>query len=109
MSGERTGARFDAPDASTWKNEAMSIGKLDFDAELMTIAPERPNPSVRRARPDAATVERLRLEDVSVFYGKKAAVKNVSLEINRGEVLALIGRPAAARPRSCARSTGSRS
>jgi phosphate transport system ATP-binding protein len=99
MSGERTGARFDAPDASTWKNEAMSIGKLDFDAELMTIAPERPNPSVRRARPDAATVERLRLEDVSVFYGKKAAVKNVSLEINRGEVLALIG------PSGCGKTT----
>jgi phosphate transport system ATP-binding protein len=99
MSGERAGARFDAPDAPTWKNEAMSIGKLDFDAELMTIAPERPNPSVRRARPDAATVERLRVEDVSVFYGKKAAVKNVSLEINRGEVLALIG------PSGCGKTT----
>jgi phosphate transport system ATP-binding protein len=43
--------------------------------------------------------ERLRLEDVSVAYSGKAAVRSVSLSIHQGEVLALIG------PSGCGKTT----
>ena len=43
--------------------------------------------------------ERLRLEDVSIDYGAKQAVKSVSLSIHQGEVLALIG------PSGCGKTT----
>jgi phosphate transport system ATP-binding protein len=98
MSGERT-VDSGTPDGATWKNEPLPIEKLDFEAELMAIAPERTNASVRHARTTATTLERLRVEDVSVFYGQKPAVKNVSLSINKGEVLALIG------PSGCGKTT----
>jgi phosphate transport system ATP-binding protein len=39
----------------------------------------------------AAGPERLRLQDVSIYYGAKRAVNFVSLSIHQGEVLALIG------------------
>jgi phosphate transport system ATP-binding protein len=47
----------------------------------------------------AAGPERLRLEDLSVNYGSKPAVKSVSLSIHQGEVLALIG------PSGCGKTT----
>ena len=51
-------------------------------------------------RPAAATgPERLRLEDVSIDYASKPAVKSVSLSIHQGEVLALIG------PSGCGKTT----
>ena len=43
--------------------------------------------------------ERLRIEDVSISYGPKEAVKSVSLSIHQGEVLALIG------PSGCGKTT----
>jgi phosphate transport system ATP-binding protein len=43
--------------------------------------------------------ERLRLEDVSIDYGPKQAVKAVSLSVHQGEVLALIG------PSGCGKTT----
>ncbi len=43
--------------------------------------------------------ERLRLDELSVNYGAKAAVKSVSLSIHQGEVLALIG------PSGCGKTT----
>jgi phosphate transport system ATP-binding protein len=43
--------------------------------------------------------ERLRLQDVSISYGVKPAVKSVSLSIHQGEVLALIG------PSGCGKTT----
>jgi phosphate transport system ATP-binding protein len=42
-------------------------------------------------RPAAAGPERLSLQGVSVHYGAKRAVNDVSLSVNEGEVLALIG------------------
>jgi phosphate transport system ATP-binding protein len=43
--------------------------------------------------------ERIRLEEVSIDYGLKKAVKSVSLSIHKGEVLALIG------PSGCGKTT----
>jgi len=51
-------------------------------------------------RPVAGTgPERLRIEDVSINFGAKEAVKSVSLSIHQGEVLALIG------PSGCGKTT----
>jgi phosphate transport system ATP-binding protein len=65
-----------------------------------TPAPVIP-PSEREPirHPAAAGPERLRLEEVSVNYGRKAAVRSVSLPIHQGEVLALIG------PSGCGKTT----
>jgi phosphate transport system ATP-binding protein len=47
----------------------------------------------RVARPAAASppVERMRIESVSLAYGQRWVVRDVSLPVRRGEVLALIG------------------
>jgi phosphate transport system ATP-binding protein len=45
------------------------------------------------------TLERMRVEDLSISYGAKPAVKSVSLPIRQGEVLALIG------PSGCGKTT----
>jgi len=45
-------------------------------------------------------------KDVDFFYGEKQALFDVSLDIADNAVTALIGRPAAASPPSCAASTG---
>jgi phosphate transport system ATP-binding protein len=44
-------------------------------------------------------VERMKVEDVSIAYGEKLAVRGVSLPISQGEVLALIG------PSGCGKTT----
>ena len=54
----------------------------------------------RRARPsDSAAIERMRAEELSVAYGGKPAVKEVTLPVRKGEVLALIG------PSGCGKTT----
>ena len=88
-----------APESPAWQNGPLPIEKLDLEAQLMAIAPEQTNTRPRRARAAVTAVERLRLEDVSVFYGNTPAVKNVSLSIHQGEVLALIG------PSGCGKTT----
>ncbi len=65
-------------------------------APVPVRAPERRD--ALRA-PSSAGPERLRLEDVSIEYGAKEAVKSVSLSIHQGEVLALIG------PSGCGKTT----
>jgi len=61
------------------------------------VVPPAARDSIRR--PAAVGPERLRLEQVSVAYGRKQAVKSVSLPIHQGEVLALIG------PSGCGKTT----
>ncbi len=56
--------------------------------------------SARRAvREMAPTVDRMQVEELSVAYGSKLAVRSVSLPIRQGEVLALIG------PSGCGKTT----
>jgi phosphate transport system ATP-binding protein len=57
--------------------------------------------SAARRRAPAATfpIERMTVEDVSIAYGPKLAVDQVSLPIRKGEVLALIG------PSGCGKTT----
>jgi phosphate transport system ATP-binding protein len=68
--------------------------------ELLTTPPARrlPQPDGPHAVP-ALAVERMRVEDVSIAYGNKLAVQDVSLPIRQGEVLALIG------PSGCGKTT----
>jgi phosphate transport system ATP-binding protein len=55
---------------------------------------------VRRAEPSAAPkVERMRAEGVSIAYGEKLAVDQVTIPVRQGEVLALIG------PSGCGKTT----
>jgi phosphate transport system ATP-binding protein len=53
----------------------------------------------RAPRPETAPVERMRTEALSVAYGQKLAVNQVSLTVRQGEVLALIG------PSGCGKTT----
>jgi phosphate transport system ATP-binding protein len=53
----------------------------------------------RPARPASVVIDRMQVQDLSVSYGDKAAVRSVSLPIRQGEVLALIG------PSGCGKTT----
>jgi phosphate transport system ATP-binding protein len=53
----------------------------------------------RMARADTEPVERMRAESLSIAYGEKLAVNQVSLSVRQGEVLALIG------PSGCGKTT----
>jgi phosphate transport system ATP-binding protein len=57
----------------------------------------------RRVAQAAYAVDRMQLDELSVAYGDKQAVKSVSLPIRQGEVLALIG------PSGCGKTTTLRS
>jgi phosphate transport system ATP-binding protein len=62
-------------------------------------APGAAGARVAWPRPRAAIVERLRTEALSIAYGRKVAVRDVSLPVRQGEVLALIG------PSGCGKTT----
>ena len=70
--------------------------------ELLTTPPVRRLPVPDDAAPadlPALVVERMQVENVSIAYGDKLAVHDVSLPIRQGEVLALIG------PSGCGKTT----
>jgi phosphate transport system ATP-binding protein len=52
-----------------------------------------------RATPATIAIDRMQVDDLSIKYGDKPAVKSVSLPIRQGEVLALIG------PSGCGKTT----
>jgi len=55
--------------------------------------------TLRAAKPPTHVVEKMRVEELSVAYGQKLAVRQVSLSVRQGEVLALIG------PSGCGKTT----
>jgi len=60
----------------------------------------QPSRSLKRTpRPETTPVERMRTEALSIAYGQKLAVNEVSLSVRQGEVLALIG------PSGCGKTT----
>jgi phosphate transport system ATP-binding protein len=53
----------------------------------------------RASRAASATIDRMQVEEVSIAYGQRQAVRTVSLPIRQGEVLGLIG------PSGCGKTT----
>ena len=74
------------------------VRTIVLDRQPVPVVPPEERVSVRTGLAGAGP-ERLRLEQVSIDYGAKQAVKSVSLSIHQGEVLALIG------PSGCGKTT----
>jgi phosphate transport system ATP-binding protein len=74
------------------------VRRIVVDTPPTVVAPQATEHAVRTERGPAGP-ERMTLTDLSVYYGTKAAVKEVSLPIRQGEVLALIG------PSGCGKTT----
>jgi phosphate transport system ATP-binding protein len=75
------------------------VRRIVVDSPPTVAAPTGVDHGVARASRAAAGPERMTLDALSVFYGSKAAVKDVSIAIRQGEVLALIG------PSGCGKTT----
>jgi phosphate transport system ATP-binding protein len=90
------------------------IRRIVVDSEPTVVEPPPPGPNgaapatspglpastLRRPQPSSAPrKERMAAKEVSVRYGVKTAVKDVSLAVSQGEVLALIG------PSGCGKTT----
>src|ERR1700722_2978956 len=78
------------PASATQSDVVPPVRTIVLDREPTAVAPPHERESIRRARA-AQGPERLRLDDVSIYYGGKRAVNSVSMSIHQGEVLALIG------------------
>jgi phosphate transport system ATP-binding protein len=75
------------------------VRRIVVDAPPTVAAPTVGDHGALRHERAPGGPERMTLTDLSVFYGAKAAVKEVSLPIRQGEVLALIG------PSGCGKTT----
>jgi phosphate transport system ATP-binding protein len=76
------------------ENVTMSIDPLVIDAPQTTVAPPALRAPLALGGP-----ERMRIDELSVFYDGVPAVRRASLSIRQGEVLALIG------PSGCGKTT----
>jgi phosphate transport system ATP-binding protein len=70
--------------------EAPTIVSPPPDGALATL-PSETRRSQHERPPAAEAVERMRVESVWLAYGERWVVRDVSLEVRKGEVLALIG------------------
>jgi len=91
-----------APDAPSLSEappapEVPPVRTIVLDRPPVAVVPPQERDALRAS--SSTGPERLRLEDVSIDYGAKQAVKSVSLSIHQGEVLALIG------PSGCGKTT----
>jgi phosphate transport system ATP-binding protein len=81
----------------------LPVRRLPLDAaaqrEPAQAAPPAFSARGRRAPAPTLAVERMRIEDLSIAYAAKPAVREVSLPVRQGEVLALIG------PSGCGKTT----
>jgi phosphate transport system ATP-binding protein len=76
------------------------IRRIALEAPPTVVRAPEPVNGVVHARPRThGGPERMRVDALSVFYGAKPAVRDVSLPIRQGEVLALIG------PSGCGKTT----
>jgi phosphate transport system ATP-binding protein len=73
-----------------WLQTVPPVRTIVLDRPPVPVMPPQQREAVR-SRLAGAGPERLTLRDVSIFYGAKRAVGEVSLSIHQGEVLALIG------------------
>jgi phosphate transport system ATP-binding protein len=78
------------PAEATQEGIVPPVRTIVLDREPTAVAPPKERESIRTALA-AQGPERLRLDDVSIYYAGKRAVNSVSLSIHQGEVLALIG------------------
>src|SRR6202035_1274945 len=81
----------------TPKPPVPPVRTIVVDRSPVAVLPPQERNAVRPA--SASGPERLSVQDVSIHYGDKRAVKSVSLSIHQGEVLALIG------PSGCGKTT----
>ncbi len=88
-------------DESDWEPEPQvpPVRTIVLDRPPVAVAPLRERNPLRESSQFAAGPERLRLEELSVDFPARHAVKSVSLSIHQGEVLALIG------PSGCGKTT----
>ena len=83
------------------------VRKIVLDRAPSTVAPKAtngaptgaPSAPARRPRTGIASTERMRVEELTVAYDGKPAVRAVTLPVRQGEVLALIG------PSGCGKTT----
>jgi phosphate transport system ATP-binding protein len=91
------GAGGDGPARERGSRFVPPVRTIVVDREPVAVVPPSERESLRT--PSSTGPERLQLQEVSVSYGTKHAVKSVSLTIHQGEVLALIG------PSGCGKTT----
>ncbi len=87
-----------APPPPALAGTVPPVRTIVVDRPPVPVVPPAEREAVRPAFASSGP-ERLRLEEVSISYGPKEAVKSVSLSIHQGEVLALIG------PSGCGKTT----
>jgi phosphate transport system ATP-binding protein len=78
---------------------APPIRRLRADRRPVPVAVDPASDPLVPVRDRAGGPERMRVEHLTIRYGEQAAVKDVSLSIHQGEVLALIG------PSGCGKTT----
>jgi phosphate transport system ATP-binding protein len=92
----RLGARGGARRAR--QNDTMSIDPLVIDRPPVPLTAPVTSQGLRAVAPETGP-ERMRLSEISVFYDGVPAVREASMSIHQGEVLALIG------PSGCGKTT----
>jgi phosphate transport system ATP-binding protein len=91
--GAKVTVRSAAAGPPTFAQDAPVNGAGNGHAAASFVTARRPQ------RAPVPTIDRMQVEELSIAYGSKLAVKSVSLPIRQGEVLALIG------PSGCGKTT----